>query len=223
MFESSCYLPLRQGVEDRELLQRDNIRSNIFCQAVEFSHHFRFEIHSNECLWYAFICHLQAQAAQQFESQTKKEEMSEAEKEELAVRKRREEGTPVTDETFEEWRNRFNEEMRKIKEEERIATSDDSKDKKAAAAAATTEERLTGFQIFSEKAGVFNLEKLEAAAEEMANDTSALDPDELADVDEELFDDDDDLDDFEFDSDEDDNDDDDDDDDFEDGDDEPDI
>jgi ribonuclease E len=41
----------------------------------------------------------------------------------------------------------------------------------------------------------------------MANDTSALDPEELGDVDEDLFDDDDDLDDLEFDSDDDDDDD----------------
>lgn len=128
--------------------------------------------------------------------------MSLAEKEELAVRKRREEGTPVTDASFEEWRNKFNEEMEKRKEEEKNLTSDDAKDMKAeAAAAAATEERLTGFQIFSDKVGVFNLENLEAAAEKMANDTSALDPEELADVDEDLFDDDDDLDDLEYDSD----------------------
>ena len=128
--------------------------------------------------------------------------MSQAEKEELAVRKRREEGTPVTDASFEEWRRKFNAEMEKTKEEEKNASSEDAKDKKAAAAvAAITEERLTGFQIFSDKVGVFNLEKLEAAAEEMENDTSALDPDELADVDEDLFDDDDDLDDLEYDSD----------------------
>lgn len=131
--------------------------------------------------------------------------MTLAEKEELAVRKRREEGTPVTDASFEEWRKKFNEEMEQRKEAERnLTSSDDAKDMKAAAAAAaTTEERLTGFQIFSDKVGVFNLENLEAAAEEMANDTSALDPEELADVDEDLFDDDDDLDDLEYDSDDD--------------------
>ena len=133
--------------------------------------------------------------------------MSQTEKEELAVRKRREEGTPVTKESFEEWRNKFNEEMEKRNKEERNATSDDAKEKKAeAAVAAITEERLTGFEIFSDKVGVFNLENLEAAAEEMANDTSALDQDELADVDEDLFDDDDDLDDLEYDSDDDDDD-----------------
>ena len=143
--------------------------------------------------------------------------MTQAEKEELAVRKRREEGTPVTDASFAEWWEAFTAEMAKKKEDEKAAAAEDAKDKKSAAAeAASREERLTGFQIFSEKAGVFNLEKLEAAAEEMENDTSALDPEELGDVDEELFDDDDDLDDLDFDSDDDD-------DDEEDSDEEPDI
>jgi hypothetical protein len=135
--------------------------------------------------------------------------MSQAEREELIVRKRREEGTPVTDVTFVQWWEKFRAEIDKKKEDERAAASNDSKDKKIANAA-IAEERLTGFQIFSDKAGVFNLERLEAAAEEMANDTSALDPEELGDVDEDLFDDDDDLEDLEFNSDDDDGDDDDD-------------
>jgi hypothetical protein len=133
--------------------------------------------------------------------------MSQAEREELTVRKRREEGTPVTDVTFAEWWEKFTAEMEQKKEEERAAAANDSKDKKVVNTA-IAEERLTGFQIFSDKAGVFNLERLEAAAEEMANDTSALDPEELGNVDEDLFDDDDDLDDMEFDSDDDDDDDD---------------
>ena len=163
---------------------------------------------------------LQAQAALQFESQTKKDVMSIAEQEELAVRKRREEGTPVTDDTFAEWWAKFSMEMEQKKEGERAFSVNESKDKKKDAnAAIIMEERLTGFQIFSDKAGLFNLELLEAAAEEMANDTSALDPDQLGEVDEELFDDDEDLDDLEFDSDDVDDDD----DDNVDSDDEPDI
>lgn len=163
---------------------------------------------------------LQAQAALQFESQTKKDVMSIAEQEELAVRKRREEGTPVTDDTFAEWWAKFSMEMEQKKEGERAFSVNESKDKKKDAnAAIIMEVRLTGFQIFSDKAGVFNLELLEAAAEEMANDTSALDPDQLGEVDEELFDDDEDLDDLEFDSDDVDDDD----DDNVDSDDEPDI
>ena len=155
----------------------------------------------------------------QFESQTKKDVMSIAEQEELAVRKRREEGTPVTDDTFAEWWAKFSMEMEQKKEGERAFSVNESKDKKKDANAAIIIERLTGFQIFSDKAGLFNLELLEAAAEEMANDTSALDPDQLGEVDEELFDDDEDLDDLEFDSDDVDDDD----DDNVDSDDEPDI
>lgn len=141
----------------------------------------------------------EAQAAQQFESQKKKEEMTQPEKEEMAVRKRREEGTPVTDATFTEWWGKFCAEGEQKRESAKVAAAEDSKgDKKNAN---VMEERKTGFQIFSDKAGVFNLEKLEAAAEEMESDTSGLGPEELGDVDEGLFDDDDDLDDLDFDSD----------------------
>ena len=128
--------------------------------------------------------------------------MSQAEKEELAVRKRREEGTPVTDTTFAEWWEEFSTQMAQQKQSEREASlsADNAKDKKnvtnTVAAASAMEERLTGFQVFSEKAGVFNLEKLEAAAEEMENELGG-------DVDEALFNDDEDLDDLDFDSDED--------------------
>ncbi|KAL7508284.1 hypothetical protein ACHAXN_005352 [Cyclotella atomus] len=130
-----------------------------------------------------------AQAAQQFESQKKKDEMTEAEKEELAVRKRREEGTPVNDSTFASWWSKFQQEQ----EEAALAEGADN-------AKGDDDEKLTGFQIFSEKASVFSLEKLEAAAEELENDTSAPDPEELG-VDEDLFDDDEDFDDLDFESD----------------------
>ena len=130
--------------------------------------------------------------------------MSATEQEELAVRKRREEGTQVNDVTFADWWAKFTEEKEKIKEAEKAAAAEKIKDKKGAdAATAAMEERITGFQQFSDKSGVFNLEKLEAAAEEMENDDTALDPEELGEVDENLFDDDDDLDDLDFDSDED--------------------
>ena len=110
--------------------------------------------------------------------------MSEAEKEELAVRKRREEGTPVNDSSFADWWTRFQHEQAIVEEVASEKTKDDDDD-----------DKLTGFQIFSEKAGVFSLEKLEAAAEEIENDEF--------EVDEELFDDDEDLDDLDFDDDED--------------------
>mmetsp|Transcript_37066 Transcript_37066/g.88701 ORF Transcript_37066/g.88701 Transcript_37066/m.88701 type:complete len:291 (+) Transcript_37066:401-1273(+) len=132
----------------------------------------------------------EAQAVVEFESQKMKDELTQAESEELAVRKRREEGTPVTDETFAEWWASYCAEMAAKKEAENALTAEqDAKDSKKAVA---VEERQTGFQIFSEKAGAFNLDKLEAAAEQMENDL---------DVDEDLFDDDEDLDDLDFDSD----------------------
>lgn len=121
--------------------------------------------------------------------------MTEAEKEELAVRKRREEGTPVTQESFTIWWEKFCTEMEEKKDEENGDITNEEREKNRLMA-----ERKTGFEIFSEKSGVFNLEKLEAAAEEMEND--------VGDVDEDLFDDDEDLDDLDFDSDEDDEDDD---------------
>ena len=216
----------RQGVNySCELIRMDNIWSNIrFLMWFICIHHGKHQLtfDTNFCGFLDNNNHLlQAQAALQFESQTKKDVMSIAEQEELAVRKRREEGTPVTDETFAEWWAKFSMEMEQKKEGERAFSVNESKDKKKDAnAAIIMEERLTGFQIFSDKAGVFNLELLEAAAEEMANDTSALDPDQLGEVDEELFDDDEDLDDLEFDSDDVDDDDD---DDNVDSDDEPDI
>jgi len=109
--------------------------------------------------------------------------MTEAEREELAVRKRREEGTPVNDSTFSDWWAKFQEEQSLIDGASEKAKDDDDG------------EKLTGFQIFSEKAGVFSLEKLEAAAEELEND------EEFGEVDEDLFDDDEDLDDLDFDDD----------------------
>ncbi|KAL7442651.1 hypothetical protein ACHAXM_011977 [Skeletonema potamos] len=136
----------------------------------------------------------EAQSALQFEAQKTIDEMTEAEQEELAVRKRREEGTPVNDETFTTWWAKFCKEMEEKKDEEDDEITAEEKEKKKLMA-----ERLTGYQIFSEKSGVFNLEKLEAAAEEMEND--------VGDVDEELFDDEEDLDDLDFDSDEEDDDD----------------
>jgi len=124
--------------------------------------------------------------------------MTQAEQEELAVRTRREEGTPVTDMSFAEWWAKYSAETTQARAEEKAAMAEHPKDKKIEN---IMEERLTGFQIFSEKAGVFSLEKLEAAAEEMEHDTSALDSEELVCMDQELFEDDDDFDDLDFDSD----------------------
>lgn len=127
-----------------------------------------------------------------FESQKQELEMTEAEREELDVRKRRAEGTPCTREHFDAWQAKFLAEMaeRKVKEEEEAALAQKKKDNKKDTAVDKS-GRLTGFEQFSGK--MSNLEALEAAAEE-AERTN--------DFDEELFDDDVDLDDLDFDDDE---------------------
>mmetsp|Transcript_15317 Transcript_15317/g.38613 ORF Transcript_15317/g.38613 Transcript_15317/m.38613 type:complete len:303 (+) Transcript_15317:275-1183(+) len=145
----------------------------------------------------------QQKAKQIYEAQKQKEELTEAETEELAVRRRRAEGTPVTDETFAEWCDKFNAEM---EEESERLTAEAASDSKKKAGKGTAKEvdksgRLTGFQHFTDKAGTLNLEAIEAAAE-----NAQVDEDEEVDVvDEDLFDleddDLDDLDDMDFDSD----------------------
>lgn len=162
---------------------------------------------------------LQQQKAQlTYESQKQKEEMTEAEAEELAVRKRRAEGTPVNDETFYAWREKFDAEMKaeKLKAEEEAGG--DSKKKGGGKEKKVVDKsgRLTGFEQFSGKTGTLDWEAMEAATENAQRDEDSEDDDEdqedeanLEDVDEELFDvDDDDLDDLDFDDDDDDDDDD---------------
>lgn len=148
--------------------------------------------------------------------------MTEAELEELQVRKRRAEGTPCTKENFLVWKARFDAEMamvHEVSEDDRTipesttgttpttTTTGISKKKTISSDAATlatptgSGERMTGFQFFSSKAA--NLDALEAAAEEAGKVTN--DEEEgLDDVDEDLFDEDVDLDDLDFDDDEDD-------------------
>lgn len=144
-------------------------------------------------------------AKQIFEAQKKKVEMSEAESEELAVRRRRAEGTQCTDESFASWRERFDSEMQDERDRLKAEVAADPKKKgggKAATKDVDKSGRLTGFQHFSGKAGTLNLEAMEAAAE-----NAQVDENEEADVvDEDLFDLDDDLDDLDdmdFDSDDD--------------------
>mmetsp|Transcript_25164 Transcript_25164/g.37015 ORF Transcript_25164/g.37015 Transcript_25164/m.37015 type:complete len:298 (-) Transcript_25164:135-1028(-) len=132
-----------------------------------------------------------ANAEQKFESQKKEEEMTEAELEELTVRKRREEGTPCTAESFLAWKTKFDAE---VAEEE--AAKRELEEKEAAKRKekiVDTSGRRTGYEVFSGKAGIMNLEAIEAAVENIGDDD--------IDVDEELFDDDDDLDDLDFDDD----------------------
>mmetsp|Transcript_25704 Transcript_25704/g.28791 ORF Transcript_25704/g.28791 Transcript_25704/m.28791 type:complete len:306 (-) Transcript_25704:1145-2062(-) len=140
-----------------------------------------------------------------YEAQKKTEKMSEAESEELAVRKRRAEGTPCNDETFSKWRDIFHEEM---EEAEQLAAdaATDTKKKGGGGGKGTEKEidksgRVSGFIQFSDKAGTFNLEAMEAAAENARRDENEADEDiSVDDVDKNLFDvNDDDLDDLDFD------------------------
>jgi len=144
------------------------------------------------------------QAQQKFESQQVTEEMSQAEAEEIAVRKLRAEGTPCNKENFHAWKEKFDKEM-----EERENAEDDAPDKvtsskediKKKLEEEVIEARLTGHQQFTQKHGLVNMDALEQAAEDAAAE-GTLEVDEL-DVDEELFDEDEDLDDLDFDSDDD--------------------
>ena len=115
----------------------------------------------------------------------------------------RAEGTPCTDETFTEWRDKFNAEMEEERLRLKAEAAADSK-KKGSSKNATKDvdksSRLTGFQHFTDKAGALNLEAIEAAAENAQVDEN----EELDVVDEDLFDvEDEDLDDLDFDSDDD--------------------
>lgn len=125
------------------------------------------------------------QANQEFETQKEITEMSAAEQEEYLVRKRREEGTPCTLETFLAWRDKFNREMIELaeakKKEEEAALSSKNKNKLKN----NDEKKLTGSEIFSTKVGLI--------------DDEEEDEEIFENLDEELFDDDEDLDDLDFD------------------------
>ena len=122
-----------------------------------------------------------------FESQTVHEEFTEAELEELHVRKKRDEGTPCNKENFEAWKLQFEAEMAVAREA--MEELDDPKKAKKIKDEKST--RQTGYQLF---AANMNLEALEAAAEQ-----AEADDDEA--VDEDLFQEDVDLDDLDFESD----------------------
>ena len=131
--------------------------------------------------------------------------MTEAEKEELAVRNRRAEGTPCTEESFLAWKTKFENEIAQEVEMEKAASSDKKRKNKEEKVVDKT-GRITGFLQFSDKIGTLNLEAMEAAC-----DDAQVDEDEELEVDEDLFDVDDDelddLDDLDFDDDDDDDDD----------------
>lgn len=153
------------------------------------------------CRRYPIPFTLQEKAKQEFEAQKQVEELTEAEAEEMAVRKRRAEGTPVNEETFNTWKAKFEAEMREQREREEAEAAADGKKKKEKVVDKTG--RSSGFAQFSDKNGAFNLEAFEAAAENAQRDEDedeGVDDDHLAEnVNEELFEDDDDLDDLDFD------------------------
>mmetsp|Transcript_17861 Transcript_17861/g.25178 ORF Transcript_17861/g.25178 Transcript_17861/m.25178 type:complete len:311 (+) Transcript_17861:36-968(+) len=141
-------------------------------------------------------------AQQEFEAQKEEEEVTQAELEELAVRKRRAEGTPCTRENFLAWKEKFEQEMleaeAKEKEENDKNPTSSKKEKKEAKKVVDKSGRLTGFVQFSDKVmGTLNLEEIEKAAEDAQVDEDEEEDDEdfdLDELDEELFDDEEDVD-----------------------------
>ena len=138
--------------------------------------------------------------------------MTQAEAEELAVRKRRAEGTPCTEENFLEWKEKFEAEMALLAEKENdpSGSGDGPSKKKNKEKVVDKSGRVTGFLQFSDRAGgSINLEAMEAAAENAQVDEEEAAADEEAAAaaaveDEDLFDlDDEDLDDLDFDDDDD--------------------
>ena len=133
--------------------------------------------------------------------------MTEAELEEFRVRKLRAEGTPCTAENFQIWLEKFQAEMEaKALEEKKALEKESSSSKKkdkgnSISAVNDRNNRLTGYEHFSGKAGVLNMDDIEAAVNKIADDQTA---EKNIDVDEELFEgEDDDFDDLDFDSDDD--------------------
>lgn len=137
----------------------------------------------------------------QYESHNmdKKKIPTEAELEEAAVYKRRQEGTPCNRENFDVWKEKFDKEMEEKTLTAEAKEKDDSKKKKDKSKDKKEDNKPSGYEIFGSKSGVLDLEAMEAAA-----DMETLNVD---DVDEDLFvdeDSDEDLDDMDFDDDSDD-------------------
>jgi len=137
----------------------------------------------------------QVQQKQEFESQKVKQELTQTETEEEAVRKRRAEGTPCNKENFHSWAKQFQKELDELREKEE--QEDDKEINKKAKVLKKNEEeemkgRLSGYEQFSLKLGSMNMDALERAAEAAANAEG--------DFDEDLFDED--LDDLDFDDEE---------------------
>jgi hypothetical protein len=123
--------------------------------------------------------------------------MTEAEREELEVTKRRAEGTPCNKENFERWQANFLKELadKKLQDDGMDEDGKGGKPRKDKSKDVDRTGRMTGFEHFSNK--MVNLEALELAAEEAEQGFAA---------DEDLFEDDVDLDDLDFDDDDDDED-----------------
>lgn len=147
-----------------------------------------------------FCLVLQSQIQQEkqrvFEAQVIAEEMTEAEREDLEVRKRRAEGTPCNKENFLAWKERFEAEMAKKIEEERELEKMDMNKKKAGKTVVDKSDRPTGYQLFTNKSNTLDL--FEAAAENAERDSDEEEDDDMDNVQEDLFDEDVDLDDLDF-------------------------
>ena len=158
----------------------------------------RWKVFTHNCLFgvfFSFSVSFQKKAQQAFEAQKQAEELTQAEAEELAIRKRRAEGTPCTKENFLSWKAKFEAEMAETRKEQEETLAVERKKKKEKVV--DKSGRVTGFLQFSGKAGAMNLQAMEEACENAQIDE---DSDEDLDVDEDLFDvDDEDLDDLDFD------------------------
>lgn len=143
--------------------------------------------------------------------------MTQAEKEELAVNKRRAEGTPCTAEYFNAWKEKFDAEMASQQQQQQRNQSTGGLDVNTT----TSSSRQTGYDYFNSRAAL-NWDALEEEAAAAAADEEEDDDDDVENepesaapsrpnhVNEDLFDDDVDLDDLDFEDDDDDDDDDDD-------------
>lgn len=161
----------KAGLTAGQWLLWDNNRPTLIheCQLLKSNDLVSHCAPSFSCLRFSLeIMIIQKKASQAFEAQTAQEEMTAAELEELAVRKRRAEGTPCNKENFEAWNARFQEEMEQKAQQlaEEAANEGGNQKKKAASTAANAKDhdRITGFEYFSNKTN--NYEALELAAEQ---------------------------------------------------------
>lgn len=127
--------------------------------------------------------------------------MTETEKEDLQVTKRRAEGTPCNKENFLAWKISFEAQALLQKQQDNETTESNKKKSSNKNNQVDKSERFTGFQLFTTHQS--SLDVIEAAAENAECDS---DDDDNNNVQEDLFDDDVDLDDMDFDDDDEDED-----------------